>query len=85
MELTEEEMRDFGVGKEKLIRKLAPLEFVLLEEFQKRAIFPDESIGMYLYELKWLLWQAMPALAEDTSQHLLIYQFLAGLLAPVSH
>ena len=44
--------REFGVVKEKLIRKLAPLEFVSLEQFQKRAIFPGESIRMYLYELK---------------------------------
>lgn len=84
MELTEEEKRDFGVVKEKLIRKLAPLEFVSLEQFQKRAIFPGESIGMYLYELKRLLRQAMPELAEDASQQLLIHQFLAGLPAPVS-
>ena len=84
MELTEEEKRDFGVAKEKLIRKLAPLEFVSLEQFQKRAIFPGESIGMYLYELKRLLRQAMPELAEDASQQLLIHQFLAGLPAPVS-
>ena len=68
MELTEEEKRDFGVVKEKLIRKLAPLEFVSLEQFQKRAIFPGESIGMYLYELKRLLRQAMPELVEDASQ-----------------
>ena len=84
MELTEEEKRDFGVVKEKLIRKLAPLEFVSLEQFQKQAIFPGESIGMYLYELKRLLRQAMPELAEDASQQLLIHQFLAGLPAPVS-
>ena len=84
MELTEDEKRDFGVVKEKLIRKLAPLEFVSLEQFQKRAIFPGESIGMYLYELKRLLRQAMPELAEDASQQLLIHQFLAGLPAPVS-
>ena len=84
MELTEEEKRDFGVVKEKLIIKLAPLEFVSLEQFQKRAIFPGESIGMYLYELKRLLRQAMPELAEDASQQLLIHQFLAGLPAPVS-
>ena len=84
MELTEEEKRDFGVVKEKLIRKLAPLEFVSLEQFQKRAIFPGESIGMYLYELKRLLRQAMPELVEDASQQLLIHQFLAGLPAPVS-
>ena len=76
--------RDFGVVKEKLIRKLAPLKFVSLEQFQKRAIFPGKSIGMYLYELKRLLQQTMSELVEDAIQQLLIHQFLAGLPAPVS-
>ena len=84
MELTEDEKKDFGVVKSKLIIKLAPLEFVLLEEFQKRAIFPGESVGMCCYELKRLLRQAMPELSDDASKQLLIHQFLTGLPAPVS-
>ena len=39
---------------------------------------------IYVYELKQLLRQAMPELAENASQQLLIHQFLAGLPAPVS-
>ena len=84
MELTEDEKKDFGVLKSKLIKKLAPLEFVSLEEFQKRAIFPGESVGMYCYELKRLLQQAMPELSDEARQQLLIHQFLTGLPAPVS-
>ena len=84
MELTEDEKKDFGVVKPKLIKKLAPLEFVSLEEFQKRAIFPGESVGMYCYELKRLLRQAMPELSDDASKQLLIHQFLTGLPASVS-
>ena len=53
-------------------------------EFQKYAIFAGESVGIYLYKLKWLSWQVMPELSEDVSQQLLIHQFLIGLLAPVS-
>ena len=70
--------------KARLIKKLSPLEFVTLEQFQKRTIFPSESVGMYLYELKQLLRQAMPELSEDASQQLLIHQFLNGLPALVS-
>ena len=55
-----------------------------MEQFQKRTIFPGESVGMYLYELKRLLRQAMPQLSEDASRQLLIHQFLNGLPAPVS-
>ena len=53
-------------------------------EFQKHAIFPGESVGIYLYELKRLLQQAMPELPEDAGQQLLIHQFLIGLPAVVS-
>ena len=70
--------------KSKLIIKLAPLEFVSLEEFQKRAIFPGESVGMYCYELKWSLRQAVSELSHDASKQLLIHQFLTGLSAPIS-
>ena len=83
-ELTEDEKKDFDAAKARLIKKLSPLEFVTLEQFQKRAIFPGESVGMYLYELKRLLRQAMPELSEDASRQLLIHQFLNGLPAPVS-
>ena len=34
------------------MKKIAPLEFVLLEEFQRQSIFPGELVGMYSYELK---------------------------------
>ena len=61
-----------------------PLGFVLLEEFQKRAIFPGELVVIYLYELKQLLWQAMPELPEDAIWQLLIHQFLIGVPAAVS-
>ena len=59
---------------------MAPLEFVSLEEIQKRSIFPGESVGMY--ELKRLLQQAMPELTADVRKQMLIHQFLAGL--PIS-
>ena len=84
MELTEEEKADYSVTKGKLIKKMAPLEFVSLEEFQKRSIFPGESVSMYLYELKRLLHQAMPELTADARKQLLIHQFLAGLPATLS-
>ena len=84
MELTDEEKKDYSVAKDKLIKKMAPLEFVSLEEFQKRSIFLGESVGMYLYELKRLLQQAMPELTADARKQLLIHQFLTGLPASLS-
>ena len=84
MELTDEEKNDYSVTKSKLIRKMAPLKFVSLEEFQKRSIFPGESVVMYFYELKRLLQQAMSELTADARKQLLIHQFLAGLPAYLS-
>ena len=49
MELTEDERKDFAAEKTMLIKKLAPLEFVSLGEFQKRTIFPSESVEIYIY------------------------------------
>ena len=84
MELSNREKSNYGVTKGKLIKKRVPLEFVSLEEFQKLLIFPGESVGMYLYELKQLLQQAMPELTEEAMKQLLIHQFLAGLPASLS-
>ena len=78
------EKKDFDAAKARLIKKLSLLEFVTMEQFQKHAIFPGESVRMYLSELKWLLQQAMPELPEDVSWQLLIHQFLNGLPVPVS-
>ena len=84
MELTDEEKSDYDVTKGKLIKKMAPLEFVSLEEFQKQSIFPGKSVSMYLYELKRLLQQAMPELTAKVKKQLLIHQSLAGLPASLS-
>jgi len=35
MELTDEKKNDYSVAKRKLIKEMAPLEFVSWEEFQK--------------------------------------------------
>ena len=84
MELSEEEQQDIARAKEKMIKKMAPTEFVSLEKFQKRKILPGEAISLYLHELKTLLDQAMPGLAAEAKQQLLVHQFLAGLPVSVS-
>ena len=46
-----------------------------LEKLQKRKILPGEAISLYLHELKMLLDQAMPGLAAEAKQQLLLHQF----------
>ena len=53
-------------------------------KFQKRKMLPGEAISLYLHELKMLLDQAMPVLAAEAKQQLLVHQFLAGLPVSVS-
>ena len=84
LELSQEEQKDIVRAKEKMIQKMAPTEFVSLEKFQRRKMLPGEAISLYLHDLKMLLDQAMPILAAEAKQQLLIHQFLAGLPASVS-
>ena len=84
LELSEEQQADYEVAKEQLIKKMAPTEFVSLEEFHSRKMRPGEAIALYLHDLKRLLRQAMPELAENATKPLLLHQFLSGLPGPVS-
>ena len=77
LELSTEQKADYAVAKEHLITKMAPTEFVSLEEFHSRKMRPGEAIALYLYELKRLLQQAIPELEANTSKCLLLHQFLS--------
>ena len=51
LELSEEQKDDYKVAKEQLIKKMAPTEFVSLEEFHSRKMRPGEAIALYLHDL----------------------------------
>ena len=63
---------------------MAPSEFISLEEFHSRTMRPGEAVALYLYDLKRLLQQVMPELAENIHQPLLLHQFLSGLPDAIS-
>lgn len=84
LELSDAQKADYKVAKEQLTTKMAPTEFVSLEEFHSRKLRPGEAIALYLHDLKRLLQQAMPQLAADASEPLLLHQFLSGLPGPIS-
>ena len=83
-ELSKEQKADYKVAKEQLTKKMAPMEFVSLEEFHSHKMWPGEAIALYLHDLKRLLRQVMPELAENASKPLLLHQFLSGFSGPVS-
>lgn len=84
LELSTEQRTDYAVAKEHLITKMAPTEFVSLEEFHSRKMQPGEAIVLYLYDLKRLLQQAMPELKANAHKSLLLHQFLSGLPPSIS-
>ena len=84
LELSEAEQADYKVIKEKLIAKLRPAGFVLLDEFHARKLRPDESPSLFRHELKKLLERAMPGVDTATRDRLLIHQFLLGLPIGIS-
>ena len=50
LELSTEQKADYAVAKEHLTTKMAPTEFVSLEEFHSRKMRPGEAIALYLYD-----------------------------------
>ena len=84
LELSDKQQADYKVAKEQLITKMVPNEFVSLEEFHSCTMHPGEAITLYLHDLKQLLQQAMPGLAGNASNPLLLHQFLSELPGSIS-
>ena len=84
LELTEEEQKDYAVTKKKIIDTIKPMSFISLDDFHKRVLRPAESLSLYVHELKQLLNQAMPEISAQTTEQLLLHQFLTGLPHEVS-
>ena len=53
-------------AKKQMVAKMAPMSFVLLDDFHRCKLQPGDSVSVYIHELKWLLDQAMPELNKDT-------------------
>jgi hypothetical protein len=84
LDLQEDEQKDYKVAKRKITERLAPVQFVSLDDFHCRKRHPGESLSVFLHALKRLLTQAMPDANAATRQQLLCHQFLAGLPTSVS-
>ena len=75
---------DYGAAKQKMIERMVPASFVSMDGFLKRRLGSGEALSLYLYELKWLLDQAMPGLDATARSPLLLHQFMEGLPTVVS-
>ena len=79
LEMTAETQADYTAARDMLITKMNPEAFISLDEFHQRKLHPGESVTLYVHELKKLLERAMPKLAGDVCNQLVLHQFLAGL------
>ncbi|KAL5496307.1 hypothetical protein EMCRGX_G012563 [Ephydatia muelleri] len=84
MELSEDEQGDYGAAKQKMIKRMVLASFVSMDGFLKRRLRLEEALSLYLFELKWLLDQAMPGLDATAHSPLLLHQFMEGLPTVVS-
>ena len=77
-------LRDYAVMKKKTIDAIKPLSFISLDGFHKQVLHPGEPLSLYVHELKQLLNQVMPEISAQTTEQLLLHQFLTGLPHEVS-
>ena len=63
---------------------MAPVQFVLLDDFQGRLLHLGEPLSVFLHVPKRLLDQAMPEANAGKQKQLLIHQFLTRLPTHVS-
>ena len=84
LELSPDEQKDYAVTKKKIIDTIQPMSFISLDDFHKHVLRPEEPLSLYVHELKQLLTQAMLGISAETSEQLLLHQFLTGLPCKVS-
>ena len=84
LKLSEVEQQDYKLSQQKLIKKLTPPSFTILDEFHVRKLRPGKTRSIFTQDLKRLLQLAMPGLENEAKDKLLIHQFLAGLPADIS-
>jgi len=74
VKLSTEGKADYTTVKKSLISKMAPTEFISLEEFHSYKLCPAEAIALHFHDLNQLLKQVMPELAAEAAKLLLLYQ-----------
>ena len=77
MELTADEQKDYKTAKKQMVAKMVPTGFASLEDFHRRKLQPEESVSIYVHDLKRLLDQAMPELDKNARSELVLHQFIA--------
>ena len=66
LELSTEQRANYETAKAKIIKAMAPVQFVSLDYFRARKLQPNEALSVFLHDLRQMLKQAMPGASEDT-------------------
>ena len=84
LELSEKQQGSYETAKAKIIKAMAPIHFVSLDDFCACKLRPHEELPLFYHELRQLVKQAMPEASKDTQKQLILYQFVSGLPANIS-
>ena len=84
LELSTEQQGDYGVAKEEMEKAMRPMGFVSLDDFHRRKLRPGEALSVFVHDLKKLIDQAIPDMAKEAKEPLLLHQFLMGLPGPIT-
>ena len=63
---------------------MVPAHFVSLDDFHAHKLWSNEVLPTFYHKLRQLVKQAMLEASEDTSKHLILYQFMSMLSANIS-
>ena len=84
LELSNEQQEDYKVAKEEIEKAMKPMGFVSLDDFNRRKLQPGEALSVFMHDLKKLIDQAIPNMAKEAKEPLLLHQFLTGLPGPIT-
>ena len=84
LELSNEQQEDYKIAKEEIEKAMKPMGFVSLDDFHRRKLQPGEALSVFVHDLKKLIDQAIPNMAKEAKEPLLLHQFLTGLPGPIT-
>ena len=79
LELSTEEKGNYETSKVKIISRMAPVQFVSLDDFRMWKLSPGDSLPVFLHELKLLSKKAMLDAGATTHNQLVLHQFVSRL------
>ena len=86
LEMPPDKKKDFDEILKALKKEFRPdgARYVAMRKFEKRRLLPGESPSMFLHDLRTILEVAMPDLADDGKEQMLLHRFIEGLPTEVS-